>query len=276
MPKYWYNVRDNIVKDGDDEETTVRKNFHRKITASNKPYFMTYVYPALKASTNKYQKNNEYGVSMRFAKFGIHTLQELKAYEPKTKEMEDYLDYYKKYFPVGVNPCVVNRICWIFENEFNEYLSKTQIHAKFDYSILKSNVSYTKKDYQDILNLYSMYKQKVKDYMFKSSFARMDEYDAAKERRILIGWFRRKCEEICSNEDELCDIVLDICYKRETTKQFAWDICSDVILKNLLKNNGYKINYPKMVKDKGEFEYCGENFVMCEKVIGGDEDDDIE
>ena len=104
----------------------------------------------------------------------------------------------------------------------------------------------------------------------------MDEYDAAKERRILIDWFRRKCEEICSNEDELCDIVLDICYKRETTKQFAWDICSNVIIKNLLKNNGNKIHYPKMVKGEGEFEYCGENFVMCEKVIGGDNDDDIE
>ena len=35
----------------------------------------------------------------------------------------------------------------------------------------------------------------------------------------------RKCVEICPNEDELCNIVLDICYTTNNSKQFAWDVC---------------------------------------------------
>ena len=71
-----------------------------------------------------------------------------------------------------------------------------------------------------------------------------------------------------TNEDELCDIVLDICYTKEKSKQFAWDICGTVILKNLLNKNHNIINYPKMVSEDGDFEYCGKLFKMYKKELG--------
>jgi hypothetical protein len=79
---------------------------------------------------------------------------------------------------------------------------------------------------------------------------------------ILVNFFKRECEEICPNEYELCDILLDMCYQAETSKQFVWDMCGDTILQNLLKKHDYELVYPKLVSGQGEFEYCGEQFIM--------------
>lgn len=274
MPAYWYNIRDNIVKDDDDEETAERKNFNRKITAANKPYFMTYVYPALRTQNNTYNTNSDNGALMRFGSYGIRSIEDLYNYEPKTKEMTECLRLHEQM--VGCNPCVVNKICWIFEKAFNGYLSKKYKQPEFDYNILKCNVEYSKKNYDDIFAIYNDYQKRLDAFQKKIRLEKIDTFDCWQQRKIFVDRFKKECETICSNESELCDIVLDICYKAEKTKQFAWDICGDVILNNLLKNKGGIIHFPQLVDGKGEFEYCGENFVMCEKVIGSDSNDCIE
>lgn len=274
MPEYWYSIRDNIVKDDDSEETIRRKNFNKKIAAANKPYFMTYVYPALRTQNNKYIKNSDKGAFMRFGSYGIRNIEDLYNYEPKTQEMIECLQRHGQI--VGCNPCVVNKICWIFEKTFNGYLSRKCKQPEFDYNILKCNVEYSRKNYKDIFALYKDYQKRVENFQKKKKTEKIDAYENWGKRKIFADWFKKECEIICSNERELCDIVLDICYKTENSKQFAWDICGDVILSNLLKNKGGIIHFPQRTDGEGEFEYCGENFVMCEKVIDGDNDDYIE
>lgn len=274
MPEYWYNVRDNIVKDDDDEETVARKNFNIKITASNKPYFMTYVYPALRTQNNTYNANSDNGALMRFGSYGIRSIEDLYNYEPKTKEMIECLRLHEEM--VGRNPCVVNKICWIFEDVFNDYLSKKYKQPEFDYNILKCNVEYSRKSYDSVLALYKEYQKRAEAFQKKKRTEKLSSLESWEKRKIFVDWFKKECEIVCSNEKELCDIVLDICYKTEKSKQFAWDICGDVILDNLLKNKNGVIHFPQLVDGDGEFEYCGENFVMCEEVIGGDSNDCIE
>ena len=275
MPEYWYSIRDNVVKDGDDEDTIQEKNFNMKITAANKPYFMTYVYPSLRSKNNAHLNNNDFGVARKFAKYGICTMDELRNYEPKTQEMIDCISDFDKRNPVGSNPCVVNRICHIFENKFNQYLTKKYVQPEFDYRILKSNVSYSKKDYNEILSIYKTYQQKVNDFVRRQKTEKIDTFDAAKEKKSLSAWFRKECEQICTNGEELCDIVLDICYRSEKSKQFAWDICGETILHNVLRNNNYCINFPVESDGEADFEYGGKKFVMREKYIG-DNDDSVE
>ena len=77
--------------------------------------------------------------------------------------------------------------------------------------------------------------------------------------------FRSKCEEICPDRKELCDIVLDICYSSARSKQFAWDICGDTIIDNLLKENNHMISYPVKVQTDGEFVFGGEQFIINRK-----------
>lgn len=81
---------------------------------------------------------------------------------------------------------------------------------------------------------------------------------------IMINHFRKQCFEICPSEEEMCNIVLDLCYQSENSKKFAWDVCGDVIIKNLLQRNDNVIHFPQVVSGDGEFEYCGRRFAMKE------------
>ena len=68
--------------------------------------------------------------------------------------------------------------------------------------------------------------------------------------------------------EELCDIMLDICYKKEGSKQLAWDVCDKQIVQNLLKRNEGCINFMEADKD-GDTEFNGYKFTMKQKVLGG-------
>lgn len=70
----------------------------------------------------------------------------------------------------------------------------------------------------------------------------------------------------------LCDIIIDLCYSSSKSKQFAWDICGEVIIENLLEKNNHMMNYPVLVKSNGEFEFGGEQFIMCQKKIKEEEE----
>jgi hypothetical protein len=64
-----------------------------------------------------------------------------------------------------------------------------------------------------------------------------------------------------------------MCYKSNRSKQFAWDICGETMINNLLKANDNTIHYPCKSESEGQFIYGGENFEIKTKVIGGDDND---
>lgn len=273
MPSYWYSYRDNKVTDDDDIDDIERKEFNKSIVAATKPYFMTYVYPSLRTQNNLYQKSNNQGVARRFWEYGIYTIQELEAYQDKTDEMIEYLNYYYRLKPVGTNACIVNRICWLFEQTFNGYLSKKFEQPAFDCSILKSDAEYSRNDFNKIYAVYKEYLQKLELFKKKTETQKVDVYDLWMERDVCAKWFKGECEKICPNEDELCNIVIDMLYHTENSKQFAWDVCGSVIIKNLLKNSNGQIQFPEQTKEDGDFQYCGINFVMRTKTVGCEIDD---
>ena len=282
MPSNWYTLHECKVNDDDDEETRKQKEFNYKIAAAKKPYFMTYVYPRLKSENDLYVKNNNLGAIRRFNEYGISGISDLEKYEPKTPAMVEYYDYYKRLMPVGDNPCVVNRISWIFENVFKCYLSRfskmirESNQSDFDYRILKSGVVYSRNNYNQISALYKEYSRRIEEYQRKIRTEKVDKDSEYVQRHLFVEYFRSECYKVCSNEDELCDILLDLCYQRETSKQFAWDICGNVIIKNLLAKNNGIIHYPQLVDEDGDFEYCGKQFKMFEKELEVTSDDYFE
>ena len=110
------------------------------------------------------------------------------------------------------------------------------------------------------MQLYNEYNIKIDALRKKMRIERFD--DITTERKKIADIFQKECSIICTNEDELCNIVIDICYQKEHSKQFAWDICGKQIIKNLLKRNN-NITYPRHTDSLDyDFEYMGIRFIM--------------
>lgn len=259
MPKEWYNYHSCI----DDE-------FQKSIVANKKPYFFIYIYPKLYKQYNNYIKRTEITCLMRF---GL-TIEELINLSEKTEEQEKYLKYYYNRMPVSINKSLMNKICWRVEQEFEGYNINKNIN-EFNYKILMSDVQYSKGRYNAIKHLYKEYVDKIQNFSQLSNLKRINPEDKKIHKQILTDNFRKRAYELCSNSDELCNIILDICYRNNNSKQFAWDICGDVFIKNLLKNNNYQYSYP-VLNDDGKIEFGGNKFSMSECVLEVIDEDNIE
>lgn len=263
MPSYWYNRNACKKLPETTEEEKHFKELCMKIVAENKPYFMKYVYPDLSARWNKYIRDIN---SKCIREFGI-PIARLQEKPDKTEQEKEFLEYYEMLRPAGCNPCIVNRIAWLFEDTFKEYTSRPAKNGGFDCRLLKAGVGYSKKDYEAIRKIKAEYDECVKYYGQLFSKGHVDNNDVAVYRNMLLLKFKSECGKICPDEKELCDIVIDLCYSGEKSKQFAWDICGNHIIDNLLRKNDHIINYPVHVEDNGEFEFGGEQFVMRRKTI---------
>ena len=243
IPKEWYDYRSAI------------SDFDKSIVANKKPYFFNYIYPYRKKVYDRYINQTKNTCLMRF---GI-TIDELISLENKTEEQIEYLKWYYIKMPVSISKSVMNRICWRIEKEFDNY--NIINNNDFDYSILMTNSKYSKGRYNAINKLYQDYTEKTQQYSQNIKSKRIDNEENKIHRQILKDTFKKKAYELCSNAEELCNIVISICYKNNNSKQFAWDICGDIIINNLLKNNNYIVSYPILNKF-GDIEFGGNKFSM--------------
>ena len=197
-------------------------------------------------------------------RFGLN-VKELIEKEDRNEDEEQFLKYYYIKMPVFNNNSVMNRICWKIEKEFDGFKSiGNKEEDLFDSSILKSPTKYSKKRFTDIKIIYEDYNIKLREHAQNSSKSKIDKDEEKTKRIVFKESFKKQAQEICNNEDELCNIVVDLCYKNNYSKQFAWDICGDVIIKNLLIRNNNIVQYP-IADDKGNIEYGGEKFSMFVK-----------
>lgn len=260
----------------DPPEIVERKEFNRRISAARKPYFMIYVYPKLRKETGAYIQNNDRDIIRRYSRYGYTKMADLEDSDDLTPEMQERLGFYHDQFPVGRNACIVNRIARIFEEAFDGYIKSFSARAKvnpaleFDYRILKSGAEYSKLDYTKIGILYQEYDSIRRRWCGEQNEKKTEKAYSSFDRLIYVDYFKIRCLEICPNEKELCDIILDMCYHKESVKQFVWDVCGETIVQNLLEKCGWKIQYPVLTDGIAEFSYCGRNFIMQEQEIGGD------
>ena len=266
MPKSWY-VPQKIDYENDSPETQERKKFLNSICVNKKPYFMNYVYNEQKAKYNRFIKNSNICGLFDCRK----NIDELRKKEDLTKEESDFLMYYDKFFPVLDGKCVMNRLCHLVEQEFDGYACHIKKSSNFDYSILKCDTDYSQADYNAIKKLY-------KEYLKEYEGIRPHNHTQAQKEEFQIALanlnerYRRKCVEACTNEYELCNIVLDLCYTTNKSKTFAWEMCGATIIDNLLKQNGYQIHYLE-ADDNGDVEYQGRKFSRRTLSLNEEEDE---
>ena len=260
MPRTWHDRHAaNKIEDNSTRE------FYRSIVADKKPYFMRYIYPTLMKQYNQYIKNTNRNALREFQM----TVNELLLIptEELTERQSDFLKYYSYRMPVGTGDCVMNKICRRFEEEFDGYIRKHNTAVKFDYTIMKSGTEYSHTQYKAIQKLYEDYNKRLQSYSVFADYERVDEYDSYAELYAMNDEFRKSCDLICQNKYALCDIILDICYTKNSTKRFAWSMCGEEIIHNLLKNNNNTISFP-VVDAYGDIYYCGNRFSVITKEIG--------
>lgn len=255
MPRHWHD-RHAIFDMYEDEE---ERRFQLSISADKKPYFMRYIYPDLMREYNTFIRNTNRNALRKF-QTEVSDMRNAPADE-LTDEQRTFLKYYDIKMPVGLNGCVMNKICRRFEEKFDGYFRKLKDGHTFDYSILKSGAEYTDRQFTAIRKLYQDYQRRISSYSVFADYERVDSVDAFAALSDMNDEFRKECFNVCSNEQALCDIILDICYKSNNTKRFAWDMCGDQIIRNLLHNKGSVINYPQKDKD-GDLTFRGERFSM--------------
>ena len=259
MPRYWHDRRAIIDADLED------KDFHRRIVADRKPYFMRYIYPTLMKEYNTYIKNTNIN-AMREFKMTVAELIALPD-DIKTDRQKEFLYYYHKRMPVGTSDCVMNKICRRFEDAFDGADMRHKITSKFDYRIMSSGAEYQDRQMAAIKKLREDYNRRLSNYVVFVDYERISADDSISTLASMNEEFQKECSIICPEEQALCNIILDLCYTRSATKKFAWCMCGASIIENLLEIHDGVIRYPVMCDD-GDFEYCGNKYKIETKRIG--------
>lgn len=252
MPKTWYD-RHAIGKLEDEKE----REFYMSIVADKKPYFMRYIYPELMKQYNTYVQNANKNC-MRLFRLELDEMKQLP-YDNLTDRQRTFLYYYNLKIPVGINDCVMNRICKRFEEEFDWFVKKHTKNSDFDYSIYKCDSEYSRSTFYEIKKIYNDFNKRMQQYKIFASYEKIDKDTQSAGFDMMKQQFRIECNEICSNVDSLQNILLDICYRNSNSKRFVWSMCGNNIIETLLNKNNRLIEYPCMCDD-GDVVYCGNKF----------------
>ena len=262
--KEWYDFKVNKILPEDDEEIIKEKEFNLSILASKKPYFFIYNYDKLKAEYMEYYKFNNQACKVKY-KCEIH---ELYKKENKTMMEKEFIANFEFGCPVNYSPCLCNKIAWIIEDHFRNVKFNYKLED-FDCNLLKNpEVKYSKAMYKKVEDIKKEYDKVSEKSTSKSK--NLDSYEINQLRALRAEEFERMCLEVSQDEQKLCNIIVDLCYaSKKGSKQFAWAICGDTMIDNLLKHNNHIINYPVQSED-GDITYKGLTFKMEELVYETD------
>ena len=267
MPKSWYISSENIIKDGDSDEIIAQKTLNQMLCAAKKPYFFGYNYTTLKQEYDAFVRDTNEHIQSVIGK-NIRDLLKNDGKLPKNEQK--ILNFYKKKLPLDVSPSTMNRICWAVEEEFDGVDLFEDVY--FDYEIYKSGIEYAKADYELIKIKCEAYKQKKRE-INKKKFVDHDDIEESTADQImkLNADLEENCFAICPNEQVLCEILLDICYRDGVDVSIVWNLCGDIIV-DKLASKSKMYSYPEQDLN-GEFSYGGLKFTMKNVTIGGEVND---
>ena len=276
MPRYWYDLKACTVKDDDNPDTIEDKKLWSSICAWRKPYFMSYIYPAQMRDYKQYVA----AARKRIKWDGFAGLDEIMQKTAMDDVDEMVKQYYLYRMPVGFNLLLMNRLCWTVEDELEDFEEKLKIKRKFDYDSLKSGVEYTNSQYYGIRSIFKDYLRFARGNAIHSGNGNNNKETGA-DRKERIALYQesmfRNLHDKCSNDDVLCDILLDLCKKNASSFAIVWELFHDSLIKRLVDRLDGILH--SLVEDEnGDIEYDGKRFkdVLVNMNSKEDADDCIE
>ncbi len=220
MPSNWYNMG-----------ACADDRYKQSICAYRKPYFMIYIYDETKRDYKKYIKESNDKCKLIY-NCSIQDLYDKK--DNLSDEQKEFLFWYEFKMPVGTGECSMNKICRYVESQLDGYKSQLHRNSTFDYNELKVKRRCTEEHRQSLRELEQEYRECVREYKAQKHF---DKGESNKNRKFLYKKFHEESMNICPNDDERLNIVLDITYGYNGNKQFCWDTIGDLICKRLEEMN---------------------------------------
>lgn len=216
MPSAWYNIK-----------ACKNNRYLQSICAYKKPYFMIYVYDETRRAYKKYLKESDDKCRAIYN----CSVQDLRNHrESLTEEQKEFLFWYELKMPVGTGNCAMNKICRYVESQLDGYKAQLHKNSEFDYNRLKVRRRCTEEHRQALSDLERYYCECVKEYKKQKH---IDKGDANRNRHFIYKKFHREAKEICPNDEERLNIILDITYGKKGNRQFCWDTIGDLICERL-------------------------------------------
>ena len=269
MQKSWYMIGECRQSDEYTDEYNEKMEFYEKICAHKKPYFFGYNYPSL---MKEYRETTNRAMTNARQKFRMELEDMISMYEngkDMTLEQKIFVERFLRSLKLDSSKSTCNMICWEMEKVFDG--RKGFSPEKSDiYSLLRRD-----EEYSPLLldKITKECKKSEKKHVIKcvlSFLLNKNEFEEEMDYYNVEFNISDMLSGICNNEEVLCDILLDYCYKYNGNKEILWSVCGETMVKRLSEKNS--LVYP-LVDPKGDFEVQGKKYLMKEYLMGGDEDE---
>ena len=269
MQKSWYMLNECKQSDEFSDEYNEKMEFYEKICAHKKPYFFGYNYPSL---MKEYRETTNRATTNARQKFRMELADMIEAYEGGrdiTLEQRVFVERFLRSLKLDSSKSTCNMICWEIEKVFDG--KKCFYPDKVDlYGLLRSDNTYEQTLFNKLIKECKKSEQKyaircvIEALLNKNEFEEPDEYNNVEFDMSAI------LNEICNNEEMLCDLLLDYCYQHNGNKEILWNVCGETLLSRLAQNR--KLYYP-IADPNGDFAVQGKRYLMKEYIPGGDVDE---
>ena len=268
MQKSWYMLNECKQSDEYSDEYNEKMEFYETICAHKKPYFFGYNYPSL---MKEYRETTNRATTNARQKFRMELDDMICAYQngEATLEQKIFVERFLRSLKLDNSKSTCNMICWEIEKTFDG--NKCFYSDKVDlYGLLRSDNTYESALLNKVIKECKKSEQKyaircvIEALLNKNEFEEVDEYYNVDFDMDAI------LSEICNNEEMLCDLLLDYCYKYNGNKEILWNVAGETLLARL--SQGRKLYYPAVDLD-GDFKVQGKCYSMKEYVVGGDIDE---
>jgi hypothetical protein len=269
MQKSWYMLNECKQSDEYSDEYNEKMEFYEKICAHKKPYFFGYNYPSL---MKEYRETTNRAMTNARQKFRMELDDMLYAYkndESITLEQRIFVERFLRSLKLDSSKSTCNMICWEIERMFDD--KKCFAPEKADlYGLLHSGNAYDSSILSKVIKECKKSEQKHAMRCVIEALLNKNEFEDADEFHNVDFDMSAVLNEICNNEEMLCDLLLDYCYKFNGNKEILWNVCGEVLIQRLAQNR--KLYYP-IADPSGDFEVQGKRYLMKEYELGGDVDE---
>lgn len=269
MQKPWYILSECKQKEEYSDELNEKMAFYASICADKKPYFFGYNYPSL---MKEYRETANRAMTNARQKFRMELQDMIAAYERGDnipQEQREFIERFFRNLKLDSSKSTCNMICWAIEDIFDG--KKSFCPEKIDvYALLRRSEDYSPSLLERVVKTC---KKSEKKYALKCAIEFLinkQEFEDDDEYRNVDYGIHDVLSSICNNEEILCDLLLDYCYKYNGNKEILWTVCGETLVNRLMEQ--YQLYYPAR-DEAGEFEVQGKKYTMKQYTQGGEYDE---